>query len=58
MNNAVYVIDDHFEIPEYVKNMSSEERKKLIAILEEAGRREGENLPEPTWPTIQTENIN
>ena len=52
MNNAVYVIDDHFEIPEYVKNMSSEERKKLIAILEEAGRREGENLLEPTWPTI------
>ena len=52
MNNAVYVIDDHFEIPEYVKNMSSEERKKLIAILEEAGRREGENLPELNWPTI------
>ncbi len=52
MNNAVYVIDDHFEIPEYVKNMSSEERKKLIAILEEVGRREGENLPELTWPTI------
>lgn len=58
MNNAVYVIDDHFEIPEYVKNMSSEERKKLIAILEEVGRREGENLPELNWPTIQTENIN
>ena len=52
MNNAVYVIDDHFEIPEYVKNMSSEERKKLIAILEEVGRREGENLPELNWPTI------
>lgn len=34
MNNAVYVLDDHFEIPEYVKNRSSEERKKWIAILE------------------------
>lgn len=52
MNNAVYVIDDHFEIPEYIKNMSSEERKKLIAILEEAGRREGENLPDPVLSAI------
>lgn len=44
--------DRMVEISEYIKNMSKEERKKLIAILEEAGRREGENLPELTWPTI------
>jgi len=43
-----YTEDDRMvEIPEYIKNMSKEERKKLIAILEEAGRKEGENLPDP-----------
>lgn len=54
-----YVLDDRIvEIPEEIRNMSEEEMDRQIAILEEAGRREAENLPEPTWPTIQTENIN
>lgn len=48
-----YTEDDRIvEIPEYIKNMSSEEREKLIAILEEAGRREGENLPDPVLSAI------
>jgi len=52
MDDIVYVLDDHFEIPEYVKNMSSGERKKWIAILEEAGRRERENISEPNLSKI------
>ncbi len=48
-----YVLDDRIvEIPEEIRNMSEEEMDRQIAILEEAGRREAENLPEPTWPTI------
>lgn len=40
-----YILDDRIvEIPEYIRNMSSEERKKQIAILEEAGRREKEKI--------------
>lgn len=35
------------KIPEYIMNMSKEERDKRIAMLEEAGRREGKNLPDP-----------
>ena len=42
MMKECYTEDDRMvEIPEYIKNMSKEERKKLIAILEEAGRKEG-----------------
>ncbi len=35
------------EIPEYIKNMSKEERKKLIAILEKQAIEEGKNIPKP-----------
>ena len=42
-----YVLDDGIvEIPEEIRNMSEEEIKREIAILEEAGRREAEHLPE------------
>lgn len=47
MNNAVYVLDDHFEIPRYIKNMSSEERKKWITILEKQAIEEAKNIPKP-----------
>lgn len=41
-----YVLDDGIvEIPEEIRNMSEEEIKREIAILEEAGRREAEHLP-------------
>ncbi len=53
MMKECYTEDDRMvEIPEYIKNMSKEERKKLIAILEEAGRKEGENLPDPVLSAI------
>lgn len=42
-----YILDDRIvEIPEEIRNMSEEERKREIAILEEAGRREAKHLPE------------
>lgn len=45
MMKEKYTEDDRIvEIPEYIRNMSSEERKKQIAILEEAGRREKEKI--------------
>lgn len=38
-----YILDDRIvEIPEEIRNMSEEERERQIAILEEAGRKEGE----------------
>lgn len=43
----IYIIDDTLEIPEEIRNLSEEEMDRQIAILEEAGRREGENLPDP-----------
>ncbi len=40
-----YVLDDSIiEIPEEIKNMSEEEMDRQIAILEEAGRREKEEI--------------
>lgn len=48
MMKEQYMEDDRIvEIPDYIKNMLEEERKRQIAILEEAGRKEGENLPDP-----------
>lgn len=42
-----YILDDRIvEIPEEIRNMSEEERERQIAILEEAGRKEAEHLPE------------
>lgn len=47
MAKEKYTEDDRIiEIPEEIRNMSEEERKREIAILEEAGRREAEHLPE------------
>lgn len=43
---AAYVIDDTFEIPEDIKNMSKEELAREIAILEEEGRKVAETLPD------------
>lgn len=48
-----YILDDRIvEIPEEIRNMSEEERERQIAILEEAGRKEGENLPDPVLSAI------
>lgn len=48
-----YMEDDRIvEIPEDIRNMSKEERDRRIAILEEAGRREAKNIPEPTLLAI------
>ena len=44
MDDIVYVVNDHFEISEEVRNMSEEEMDRQIAILEEAGRREKEKI--------------
>ncbi len=53
MMKEKYTEDDRIvEIPEYIKNMSKEERDKQIAILEEAGRKEGENIPAPVLSAI------
>lgn len=38
MKEKIIVIDDHFEIPEEIKNMSEEELEKEIEKLEEEGR--------------------
>lgn len=47
MMKEKYTEDDRIiEILEEIRNMSEEERKREIAILEEAGRREAEHLPE------------
>lgn len=42
---SVYVIDDTFEIPDEIKNMTDEELAREIAILEEEGRKVAETLP-------------
>ena len=53
MMKEQYMEDDRIiEIPEEIRNMSEEERKRQIAILEEAGRKEGENIPEPDLSKI------
>lgn len=44
----IYIIDDTIEIPEEIRNMSEEEMDRQIAILEAEGRKEAENIPEPT----------
>jgi len=47
MDNIVYVLDDHFEIPEEIKNLSREELDRRIAILEKEAIEEAKNIPEP-----------
>ena len=42
MMDVVYVLKDHFEMSEEVRNMSEEEMERQIAILEAEGRREKE----------------
>lgn len=44
MDDIVYVVNDHFEISEEVRNMSEEEMDRQIAILEAEGRREKEKI--------------
>lgn len=43
---AVYVIDDSFQIPDDIKNMTEEELARKIAVLEEEGRKVAETLPD------------
>lgn len=52
MDDIVYVLKDHFEMSEEVKNMSEEELDRRIAILEEKAIEEGENIPRPTLLVI------
>lgn len=52
MNNAVYVLDDHFEIPEEIKRLSREELERRIAILEKKAIEEAKNIPEPVLLTL------
>ena len=52
MNNAVYVLDDHFEIPEEIKRLSREELDRRIAILEKKAIEEAKNIPEPVLLTL------
>lgn len=40
----VYVLDDTFRIPDEIMNMSDEEVKRQIKILEEQARREREEI--------------
>ena len=44
MMDVVYVLKDHFEMSEEVRNMSEEEMERQIAILEAEGRREKEKI--------------
>lgn len=46
-DGKLYIVYDKIEIPDEIKNMSSEERERRIKILEEQGRREGKDLPDP-----------
>lgn len=41
------IVYDKIEIPDEIKNMSPEERQRRIKILEEQGREEGKNIPDP-----------
>lgn len=43
---AVYILDDTFKISDEVKNMPKEERERQIKILEEAGQKKGESVPD------------
>ena len=47
MDDIVYILDDHFEIPEDIKSLSREELDRRIAILEKKAIEEGKNIPEP-----------
>ena len=42
----IYFEDDTFEVSEEVKNMSHEERMRVIRELEEKDRTEMENIPD------------
>ena len=44
---VVYVVDDHFEISEEVKNMTEEDLDHRIAILEAEAIELGKDIPEP-----------
>ena len=46
MKEKIIVVDDHFEIPEEIKNMSKEELEKEIERLVDEGRRIAETLPD------------
>ncbi len=46
-DGKILIIDDNVEIPDEIKNMSHEERQRRILLLEEQGREEGKNLPDP-----------
>lgn len=46
-DGKIYIIDDTFEISEEIENMSEEERQRRILLLEEQGREEGKDLPDP-----------
>lgn len=46
-DGKLYIVYDKFEISEEVENMSEEERERRIKILEEQGREEVKNLPDP-----------
>ena len=44
MMDVVYVLKDHFEMSEEVRDMSEEEMDRQIAILEAEGRKEKEKI--------------
>ena len=46
-DGKILIIDDNVEIPDEIKNMSHEERQRRILLLEEQGREDGKNLPDP-----------
>ena len=46
-DGKILIIDDNVEIPDEIKNMSHEERQRRILLLEEQGREEAKNLPDP-----------
>lgn len=46
-DGKIYIIDDTFEISEEIENMSEEEMNRRILLLEEQGREEGKDLPNP-----------
>ena len=46
-DGKILIIDDNVEIPDEIKNMSHEERQRRILLLEEQGREEGKDLPDP-----------
>ena len=52
MNNAVYVLDDRFELPEEIKKLSREELDRRIAILEKKAIEEAKNIPKPDLSQI------